>query len=184
MVTAASGGWLVDTSSDLWHVPLSALLMMIVVIAVVRMIGLRSFSKMSSFDFAVTVSVGSILGAVATSSAAVADGAVAVGSLLGVQAVVSWFRARRPAAQKALDNSPLLLMDGPVFLEANLRTARVSRSDVIGKLREANVLRLHDVRAVVLEVTGDISVLHGDNTIDAVILEGVRRGPAIEQIDG
>ena len=169
--------WLVDSWSDLWQVPLSALAMLLVVIAVVRTVGLRSFSKMSSFDFAVTVSVGSILGGVATSSAPLANGAVAVASLLGVQAIMSLIRSRTTAVETAIDNTPLLLMDGPTMLDQNLRSARVTRSDVVAKLREANVLRLVDVRAVVLETTGDISVLHGSDQVDPEILEGLRRGP-------
>ncbi len=173
---AASGDWFVDAWGDLWQVPISAVVMLAVVIAVVRGVGLRSFSKMSSFDFAVTVSIGSVLAGVATSSVAVANGAVAAGSLLGAQAVISWIRALRPDAAQALDNTPVLLMDGPTFLDDNLRRTRVTRTDVIAKLREANVLRLMDVRAVVLETTGDISVLHGDQLVDAEILEDVKRG--------
>jgi len=183
MTVAASGGWLVDTWSDLWQVPVSALAMLVLVILVVRVIGLRAFSKMSSFDFAVTVSIGSILGGVASSSVALVNGAVAMASLLGIQAIVAWVRARRPVAEAALDNTPLLLMDGETFLDANLRAARVTRSDVVAKLREANVLRMGDVRAVVLETTGDISVLHGDVSIDPELLDGLRRGPSIDRLD-
>ncbi len=182
MLIATTGGWLIESWSDLWQVPISAVLMLITVIGIVRIIGLRSFSKMSSFDFAVTVSIGSILAAVATSSVALANGAIAALSLLGFQAAVAWMRARRPAAEKVVDNTPLLLMDGQEFLDDNLQSARVAKSDVVAKLREANVLRLQDVRAVVLETTGDISVLHGEHQIDPEILEGLRRGPAIDRI--
>lgn len=183
MLIAITGGWFVNTWSDLWQVPVSAVLMLVTVIVIVRIIGLRSFSKMSSFDFAVTVSIGSILAGVATSSVALANGALAAISLLGFQAAVAWIRARRPAAEKAFDNTPLLLMDGQEFLDENLRSARVTKNDVVAKLREANVLRLQDVRAVVLETTGDISVLHGEHLIDPIILGDLRRGPAIDRVD-
>lgn len=173
-----SEDWFVSTWGDTWQVPVSAVVMLVVVVVTVRAVGLRSFSKMSSFDFAVTVSIGSILGSVAASSSDVVDGAVAVASLLGAQAGVSWLRARRQTVESTLDNSPILLMDGPIMLGENLRRARVTESDVIAKLREANVLRLEDVRAVVLETTGDISVLHGAHDIDPPLLEGVRRGEA------
>lgn len=182
MLIAASDNWLVASWSDLWQVPVSAVLMLIVVIGVVRTIGLRSFSKMSSFDFAVTVSIGSVLAGVATASVALANGAAAAASLLGAQAVVSFIRSRRPDAEKVLDNTPILLMDGAKFLDENLLCARVTQSDVVAKLREANVLRMQDVCAVVLETTGDISVLHGDHPVDPVILEGLRRGPALDQL--
>lgn len=43
---------------------------------------------------------------------------------------------------------------------------------MIAKLRENNVSRLEDVRAVVLETPGDISVLHGE-ALDDILLDGV-----------
>ena len=42
-------------------------------------------------------------------------------------------------------------------------------------LREANALQLSQVRAVILEDTGDVSVLHGPEEVDDELLEGVRR---------
>jgi uncharacterized membrane protein YcaP (DUF421 family) len=52
-------------------------------------------------------------------------------------------------------------MAGEEMLEENLRLSRVTPDDVRAKLRAANVLTKSQVRAVVLETTGDISVLHG-----------------------
>lgn len=59
-----------------------------------------------------------------------------------------------------MDNTPLLLRDGPTILEHNLIKAQVINGDLRAKLREANVIKLSQVRAVVFETTGDISVLH------------------------
>ncbi len=42
-----------------------------------------------------------------------------------------------------------------------MKASRVSRSNVMEKLRSANVTDFSQVRAVVLEATGNISVLHG-----------------------
>jgi len=42
-------------------------------------------------------------------------------------------------------------------------------------LREANVLHYGQVKAVVLETTGEISVLHGNEEFDDSLLEGVTR---------
>jgi uncharacterized membrane protein YcaP (DUF421 family) len=62
------------------------------------------------------------------------------------------------------------------MLDDVLRREGVTRADVLAKLREANVLRMEEVRAVVLESTGDISVLHADDDTELqdVLLEGVR----------
>ena len=168
---------LTPSLGTLGWIALDAVLMLAIIILVVRIVGLRSFAKMSSFDFAVTVACGSILASVVmTKGTSFVHGLVAVGVLLGAQAVVGLGRSASNGFQEAVDNTPLLLMDGPDILDANLRAGRVTRDDLIAKLREANVTSFDQVRAVVLETTGDISVLHGDGLEDA-LLEGVRRRP-------
>ena len=69
-----------------------------------------------------------------------------------------------------------------VSVEENLKYARIEKSQLIAKLREANVSKLSQIQAVVLESTGDISVLHkstetDDQSIDSIILEGVQEKP-------
>ena len=58
--------------------------------------------------------------------------------------------------KKAFTNTPLLLMKGGEILHDNLSKANVSKGDLYGKLREANVISFKEIRAVVFEVTGDI----------------------------
>ncbi|MGA9277015.1 DUF421 domain-containing protein [Ilumatobacter sp.] len=164
--------WLWSSWSDAVSIVLSALLMMIAVIGIIRIIGLRSLSKMSSFDFAVTVAIGSITASTVTTTTPLANGALAIAALLVVQAVIAVLR-RRASFGKVVDNEPVLLMSEGVVIDDALTRCRVTESDVRAKLREANALDLSSVRAVVLETTGDISVLHGTGPIDPVLLRGV-----------
>ena len=146
----------------------------------VRINGLRSFSKMSSFDFAATIATGSIVGAVILNDGTdFPVGIAAVAAILVVQGIVSRVRAASRAVESTLDNTPLLLMEGETILDANLARANMTKRDLIAKLREANVLDPAQVRAVVLETTGDVSVLHGDGDdppLSDFVMEGVARG--------
>lgn len=141
----------------------------------VRLAGLRAFSKMSSYDFAVTVSFGSVLAAtVASPTTTLWQGIAAMAALFVVQWLIGLTRSRIEAVENVSDNCPLILMRDGEVIEANLTAARVTMSDLRAKLREANVLAFKDVRAVVLETTGDVSVLHGDYLEDR-LLDGVTR---------
>ena len=82
-------------------------------------------------------------------------------------------RARSDVAERLMQNEPAILMRDGVIDDAALARTRVARSDLIAKLREANVLDFASVRAVVLETTGDISVLHGEG-LDPALLAGTR----------
>ena len=164
--------------SSLIAVCLSAAGIYIAVIIFTRIFGKRSFSKMSSFDFAMTVAVGSIIATtVLSSTVSLTEGLVGLAAVYILQMSAALLR-RFKVFQKAIDNTPLLLMDGPIILEKNLRKARVTSGDLRSKLREANVISLSQVKAVVFETTGDISVLHAsgkDMKLNPWILKDVQR---------
>lgn len=169
--------WITTSGTAALMVVLTALGMYAGLVLLTRLSGLRSFSKMSGFDFAVTVSIGSILaGAVLTENPPLLQALVALATLYALQIGVAALRARSHAVADAVDNEPLLLMAGAEVLHDNLRRANVTEGDLRAKLREANVLSLDHVHAVVFETTGDVSVLHGDpgSALDPYLLDGVR----------
>ncbi|WP_238373048.1 DUF421 domain-containing protein [Heliomarina baculiformis] len=146
------------------------------VIFIVRVVGLRTFSKMTAFDFVVTVATGSLLAGASQSSEwpAFVQSLAAIAALLGVQYIMARLRIASSTVETVVQNAPVLLMrDGEIFDDA-LRATRVAKDDLVAKLREANVLDYSEVRAVVLETTGDISVLHGP-TLQESLLDGTRR---------
>ena len=144
------------------------------VVVLIRLNGLRSLSKMTNFDFVMTIALGSLL-----ATAAGADSWQVFGQSLAAQAAlffVQWgtakLRRSSDTIETVMQNAPVFLMRDGQFCEDALDTTRVAKSDVIAKLREANALDLDKVHAVVLETTGDVSVLHGDR-LDERLIETV-----------
>ena len=70
------------------------------------------------------------------------------------------------------------MIDG-VILHENLIKTNVGEDALIAKLRNANVINFSEVLAVVLETTGDMSVLHTaeDKILMGKILQGVEGLP-------
>ena len=150
----------------------------IAIIALTRLNGLRSFSKMSGFDFVITVATGSVLASTIMSpSKDYVVSLAAVVSLFAVQALFARMRERSTAVQQTVDNEPLLVMENGTIIAPNLRAAKMTPDDLYAKLREANAFDLSRVKAVILETTGDVSVLHGgaDAAISDDVMKGVRR---------
>lgn len=153
--------WLLTDWDSTLITILSTILIYITVIIITRINGLRTFAKMSSFDFAITIAIGSLIASVMLiEDQSVAKGIVSLVVLIGLQAVVAIMRKRSDKLEKLLTNTPVLLMEGSKILYDNLTDTRVSEADLYAKLREANVTHFEQVIAVVLETTGDISVLH------------------------
>lgn len=170
--------WFYNADDPLWQTLVACILVFFVIILFTRIVGLRSFAKFTAYDFAFTVAIGSIISSILTSSTSVVHGAIAIAGLLILTYIVSTAEKAFPFLDKVISNQPLLLMDGSTILEDNLKAARIEKSQLIAKLREANVLNFDQVHAVVLESTGDISVLHKNTESGAdfnqKLLEGVR----------
>ncbi len=160
-------------------VVVSAVLFYASIILFTRLAGLRSFSKMSGFDFAIALAIGSLLAAtIVNKTPPLLQAIVALAMLYGLHVLVAILRHRLPFVSRVVDNQPLLLMVHGEMLHHNLHKARVTEEDVYVKLRLANVLTLESVHAVVMETTGDVSVLHGSapSGVDPVLLQDVIDG--------
>jgi uncharacterized membrane protein YcaP (DUF421 family) len=170
--------WITTTGSAALMVVFTAVGVYLTLLLFTRLAGLRSFSKLSSFDFAITVAIGSVVATVILSDdPPLVQGIIGLASLFGIQSIVSALRNRSGRVRRAVDNTPLLLMAGDEVVAENLREARMTRDDLRAKLREANVLHPDQIRAVVMESTGDVSVLHGspdDPALDLDVLRNVK----------
>ena len=157
---------------------LLAVVALVWVVLHIRVVRLRSLSKMSSFDFIMTVALGSLLAGASQAETwrAFAQPMAGITGLFAIQWLAARLRKNSDAVESLLQNEPVLLMRDGIIDHAALKATRVAKSDLYAKLREANVLALGDVRAVVLETTGDVSVLHGER-LDDELLSGIARNP-------
>lgn len=170
--------WISTSGVAVVMVMLTALGLYVSLLLFTRLAGLRSFSKISSFDFAVTVAIGSVLATTLLSeNPPLLQGILGLAVLYGLQLGVAALRRRSRWVGRLVDNQPLLLMAGDEVLDDHLDRAHITREDLWAKLREANVIHPSQVRAVVLESTGDVSVLHAgadQPELDLDLLSGVR----------
>ncbi len=169
--------WMFKDGSSILVVILTTILLYISLIIYTRLIGLRSYSKLSGFDFAITVAFGSVLGgAILSKDPPLVQAVVALGMLYLIQLTVSIFRRRYKSFSNLIDNEPLLIMAGKEIIHENLKKGKLTEADLRAKLREANVIKYDEIFAVVMETTGDVSVLHGNpekNKLDLNLFEGV-----------
>lgn len=155
--------WFNISLASVFTITANAVGIYIAIIIFTRLSGKRSFSKMSSFDFAMTVAIGSMIAStVLSKSVTLATGILGLALIYGLQIFVAFLRNYN-GVSNVVDNTPLMLMEGKNILKKNLKKAKVTEGDLRSKLREANVLNLSQVKAVVFEATGDISVIHGND---------------------
>ena len=170
--------WIYSNGDPLVKTLIGCVVIFLVIVVLTRLIGLRTFAKFTAYDFAFTVAVGSIISSSLTSKTSLVHATVAITGLLIIKYVISTLQRKYLYLNNLISNSPLLLMEGKTIFYDNLKHGRIQEEQLIAKLREANVLNYDQVFAVVLETTGDISVLHKSNSnseeiFDAKLLAGV-----------
>lgn len=162
--------------SEFATVVLSGLLIYIILIVFSRLVGPRSFARMTAFDLAVTVALGAVVGATATGGVPMLKGATGLGTLFLLRWLVAKYR--RHNLSRLIDNSPLMLMDGPEILPEYLKRAKITEADLLQSLRQQGIRRLEEVQAVVMERDGSISVLKAGENLDPYLLKGVKGHPS------
>lgn len=176
MILAILPDWVHDDGNTYWVVAATVFLIYIILITYVRIFGLRTFAKMTSFDFATTIAVGSTIATVCTNSkVSLGTGAVALFCIISVQAIFSFLQSRFSFFKIIAKNTPYLLMENGRVLHKNLKKCNVEEKELMAKLREKGVSRLEEVQAVVFESTGNFSVMCGDHLPDNRILNGIAR---------
>lgn len=155
------------TISDAFWLVISVLGIFSIIIILTRIFGLRTFAKMSSFDFASTIAVGSVLASVILNTDySLLKGAITLVAIIGFQTLFSYMVRKNEWFKSIFTNKPQLLMrNGEILYEA-LKKSNIGKNDLIAKLREANVHDYSEVKAVIFESTGDISVIHNNEHKD------------------
>lgn len=141
-----------------------------------RIAGLRSFSKLSSYDLAMTVGIGSILAStVMSKTPSLLQGLLAVGMLFILQSLVSLIRRRIKPVKALIDNQPIILMAHGEYFWENLKEANLSTNDIKQILRKNGIKSKSEVFAVIMETTADMSVIkNSDATPDWSIFDDIR----------
>ena len=165
-----------DSWSDLARVLAVGASAYVTLVVVLRVAGKRTLTKLNAFDLIVTVALGSTLATILLSSdVSWAEGAVALGLLAGLQAVVAWTTAHFPRTRLVVTSRPTLVLEDGEPLDEVLTDQRVSLADLRQAVRSSGSGDLSSVAAVVLETDGSLSVIPKEKAGDWSALEEVAR---------
>ncbi|QKT03379.1 DUF421 domain-containing protein [Ectothiorhodospiraceae bacterium 2226] len=154
-----------DGWTQLLRTAVVGVLAYVTLIALLRVSGRRTLSKMNAFDFVVTVALGSTLATILLNQdVTLAQGTLALALLIGLQYAVAWASVRARWVRRVVTGEPALLLYRGELLPTALRAARVSVDELRAAVRSAGAVDLGEVEAVVLETDGSFSVVRGAPT--------------------
>ncbi len=159
-------------SDPYFEVIVGCIFIFFLVLLLARIFGLKTFSKMTTMDFAHTIAIGSLIaGSVSGGPPNLLLGGFTIFILFFINHLFGVVRKRIKPFENLTSNTPqYLMLDGKIIHE-NLSKCSVSEND----LRNKNVLKLEDVKAVVFETTGDVNILTNkpDGDYDSYLFEDI-----------
>ncbi len=125
-----------------------------------RLAGKRQLSQITSFDLVVLLIISNVVqNAVIGNDNSLGGGLFGATVIFLLNAGVAWVTFRFKRVERLVEHTPTILVRGGRILRENLRRERLSLPEFRASLRRHGVVSLRDVRYVILEEDGHISVL-------------------------
>ncbi len=158
--------WLVGQASSEWEVAAKAALMYATALLALRAGERRTLAQWTIIDFATAVAMGAIIGRTAIAGTqSYLTGAVAVCTLVVVHRVASLLRFR-PLLGELFDHRIRVLVAEGKLRARELRKCGLTDGDLFSQLRQRGVFAIEDVRYVLYEPKGTITVVRREVPAD------------------
>ena len=153
-----------DDWSGIIRIAITTVIAYLMVIIFLRISGKRTLAKMNAFDFVVTIALGSILSSVILNeSIPLSEGLLAIVLLIFLQYIFTFISVRSNYFKKIISSSPTMLFYKQEILEDVLRKQRITHDELHKAVREAGFSDYSQIFSIVLEPTGDITVIGQSN---------------------
>lgn len=140
-------------------VALKAVLLYLTAVFGFRLGERRTLAEMSAFDFVAAVACGAIIGRVPNSTTtSYLQGAITLITILLAHRIISRVRFHG-GLSKLFDHPPRILVAHGRVNYGELRRAAITETDLFGLLRQKSITDLSQVRMVIFEQRGQISII-------------------------
>ena len=125
----------------------------------VRLMGKRQVGQMEPSEFVVTMLVANLASIpMQDEGIPLFSGLVPILTVLGVELVLAGLTLKSILVRRLLCGKPVILIENGKILQKNLQKTRVTMDELVGHLREKDVIDLSAVQFAILETNGNLSV--------------------------
>lgn len=154
-----------SSSDSLFQIMVVGVLSYLALIVMLRISGNRTLSQMNSFDFIITIAMGSTFSSgMLQKSIALADTVGALALLIFMQFLATKASVKSKKVSRLLKSEPVLLFHKGKLLTESMRKARVVEDEIVAAMRSEGLNTLSQVDFVVLETNGKLSIIPIDST--------------------
>jgi uncharacterized membrane protein YcaP (DUF421 family) len=130
------------------------------ILLVTRVIGRRELAGLEPFDLILLVVVGDLIQqGVTQNDESVTGMLIVVGTLTVLTVVVSYLGFRMPGVRRALEGTPIVLVEDGAVVVRNVKSERLTVPEIEAEARAQQITSLSDVKFAILETNGKISFI-------------------------
>ena len=131
----------------------------LVLIVVIRVMGKRQVGQMEPAEFVVTMLVANLASIpMQDGGIPLFSGLVPILTVLGMELLLSWGMMKSQVFRKLLCGKPVILIQNGKILQSSLRQTRITIDELMGHLREKDVMDVRSVQYAILETNGSLTV--------------------------
>ena len=144
----------------LWHYPLRALILYLMVMVALRIMGKREIGQLSVFDLVVSIMIAELSTLpMEERRVPIWEAAISIGSLVLFQLVVAFLQMKSHRFRHWIAGEPSVLIAHGRIRDREMRRIRYAVHDLLTQLREQGYADVADVEFAILETSGQLSVV-------------------------
>lgn len=144
---------------SLYHILICGTIAYLSLFIFIKISGKRTLAKLNAFDFVVSVTLGSILSSIILLKVSIAEGLTGLFIIISLQYLLAFLAKKSDTMEKVINSTPSLLFYNGKFLNDALQKELITKEEVYAEIRSYKIENIDDVRAVVLELNGDMTVV-------------------------
>ena len=150
--------------TTLYHIAICALISYLALFIFIRISGKRTLAKLNAFDFVVSVTLGSTLSSMILMKVTILEGLTALVVIIALQYLLAFFAKQSKSLEKVINASPTLLYYNGQFIESGMKKELITEEEIYAEIRSFRLESMDEVRAVVMELNGVITVVKKANS--------------------
>ena len=158
------------------HVAIATVLAFITLFLFLRISGKRTLAQLNAFDFVVTVALGSTLSYMMLAVVPLIEGAIALFIIILMQYIFAKAARLSTKMEKLINAEPRLLFYNDAFIDDAMAKEAITKEEVYAIIRTSGTEHIADVKAVVMELNGQMTVVkksdgNGKSSLDEIKIE-------------
>lgn len=166
-----------DDWEGLYHIAICSVFSYLALFLFIRISGKRTLAKLNAFDFVVAVTLGSTLSSMILMKVTITEGLVALVVIIGLQYLLAFLAKKSNTMENVINSTPTLLYYNGEYIAHAMKKELITEEEILAEIRRFRLERIEDVRAVVMELNGELTVIKksdeasGGSSLDDLDLE-------------